>query len=85
METIFILGGDCRQVDDWLGKHFAGNKKDRRIINLHSSQQLRGYTNPILFRVGTWYERHNIEDIMDVFRSRLMNVSTGKHEGGAEK
>ncbi len=54
---IFVIAGNHREF-----KHYYP-KEDRNIIYVHSRHQLRGYHGAKVVRVGTWYERPDIEEI----------------------
>ncbi len=53
----FVIAGNHRQF-----KYYYP-KPDRNIVYVHSVDQLRGHHGGKVVRVGTWYERPDLEEL----------------------
>ena len=61
MSDQFVIAGNVQQYRQWLG---ARNPRDFHYVS--APIDLRGYHGGTLHRVGTWYERNDSNEILDI-------------------
>ena len=73
ISRVFVFTRDHNQFLSWCSDNNF-NPKDRRIVCLERSEQLRGIINPIVLKWGEWYQHNDVERILEMIAVRTREV-----------